>query len=75
METVNEAERLLPKVGDKMRKKPTLIHPRGLIQEAKTQDCEVVEVNRKGLRYRVRFENGAHECYKVPELPAGGAAR
>jgi len=69
-----EAARLLPKVGDKLRKAPTIVHLRGLSQEGKVQDCEVVEVNTRGLWYRVKFENGFTECYKVPEQ-AGGAGR
>lgn len=69
-----EAERLLPKVGDKLRKAPTIVHLRGLSQEGKVQECEVVEVNRAHLWYRVKFkESGFTECYKVPEDPAGGA--
>lgn len=70
---IYEAERLLPKVGDKLRKAPTIVHLRGLSQEAKVQECEVVEVNREHLWYRVKFENGFTECYKVPERQAGGA--
>lgn len=68
-----EAERLLPKIGNKLRKAPTIVHLRGLSQEGKVQECEVVEVNRPHLWYRVQFENGFTECYKVPDLPAGGA--
>lgn len=63
-----DARRLLPRVGDILRKAPTIVHLRGLSQEAKVQECEVVEVNRAHLWYRVRFhEFGIHECYKVPE--------
>ena len=68
-----EAERLLPKIGDKLRKAPTIVHPNGLSQEARVQECEVVEVNRAHLWYRVKFKNGFTECYKVPEDRQGGA--
>ena len=65
-----KAEHLLPKVGDKLRKAPTIVHLRGLCQEGKVQECEVVEVNRAHLWYRVKFkESGFTECYKVPALP------
>ena len=78
MLTKKDVQNMLPKVGDKMKKRPTIIHLRGLTQEAPLQDCVVVEVNREHLWYRVRFESGAHECYKVPEDklgPQGGLIR
>lgn len=65
---MERARAQLPKVGDKLRKAPTIVHLRGLTQAAAVQDCEVVEVNTAGLWYRVKFENGGTECYKVPAL-------
>lgn len=62
-----EVARLLPKVGDKFRKAPTIVYLRGMTHNATVQECEVVEVNRAHLWYRVRFANGFTECYKVPE--------
>lgn len=67
-----DARALLPRVGDKLRKAPTIVHLRGLTQTAEVQDCEVVEVNPAGLWYRVKFDNGGTECYKVPEEKGGG---
>lgn len=62
---------LLPRVGDKLKKAPTIDQPRGLVQTEEPRECEVVEVNQRGLWYRVRFLNGgATECYKVPECDA-----
>ena len=73
---IQDAQNLLPKVGDKMRKAPTLVGSTGLTHTAEVQECEVVEVNPRGLWYRVQFENGGTECYKVPKLKdakTGGA--
>lgn len=78
MLTKKDVQNMLPKVGDKMRKKPTLLRAGGQAEERPAQDCVVVEVNREHLWYRVRFESGAHECYKVPEDklgPQGGLIR
>ena len=74
--TMKDAQNLLPKVGDKLRKAPTIVHLRGLIQTAEVQECEVVEVHRDHLWYRVKFKNGFTECYKVPEeKPTAGGGR
>lgn len=69
-----DARALLPRVGERMRKAPTIVHLRGLVQTAEPQDCTVVEVNPAGLWYRVEFDNGGTECYKVPEEKGGGQA-
>lgn len=69
-----DARELLPRVGDKLIKAPTLIHLRGLVHTAEPQACTVVEVNPAGLWYRVEFDNGGTECYKVPEEKGGGRA-
>lgn len=66
---VYEAERLLPKVGAKLKRIPTIVCTNGWTPKDDAQDCEVVEVNRAHLWYRVRFnELGFTECYKVPEV-------
>lgn len=71
----HEVAHLLPKVGAKLKKAPTIVHPNGLSQEARELECEVVEVNRSHLWYRVKFkESGYTECYKVPEDRQGGAS-
>ena len=68
---------LLPRVGDKLKKAPTVVCPKELVQTAAPQECEVVEVSQRGLWYRVRFLSGATECCKVPEdnAPAPGTTK
>lgn len=61
------AAELLPRVGDKLKKTPTVLAERGEVVGEDKQECEVIEVNRRGLWYRVRFKSGATECYRVPE--------
>lgn len=63
----DDLRELLPRVGEKLIKAPTIVHLRGLVHTAEPQECEVVEVSQRGLWYRVRFLSGATECYKVPE--------
>lgn len=62
-----EALRLLPVVGARMRKIPTILGY-GSTEERRPIWCEVVYVNRDHLWYRVRFHGGTYECYKVPEI-------
>lgn len=78
MITKKDAWTLLPRVGDKLRKTPTTVYLLGRTQAAEAQECEVVEVNRRGLWFRVQFPNSVTECYKVPESklgPQGGICR
>lgn len=70
MYTVKEARAMLPKVGDKLMRVPTLHDSPGFGQPA-PRACTVIQVNEAHLWYRVRFANGLEECYKVPELKMG----
>lgn len=63
---IAELIRSLPKVGDKRMEVPTISDK---VDGAPPQKCRVVEVNSRGLWYRVQFINtGFIECYKVPDL-------
>lgn len=65
--TKTEAMALLPKVGDTLKESPTMII--AVAHTSPKRSCVVVEVNPRGLWYRVRFEHtGICECYKVPKL-------
>ena len=75
-----EAKQLLPRVGDKRMEYPTIdenINLGKLLGDRKPQPCTVIEVHPGRLWYRVKFENGIVECYKVPKWrPSnGGPAR
>lgn len=67
MLTRESAAELLPHVGDKLHLAPTVLAPRGEVVCAGRQECEVVEVNQRGLWFRVHFTNAVTECYRVPE--------
>ena len=74
MYTAEELRRQLPKVGDKRMEKPT--GSSMMSQTLGPEPCVVIEVNREHLWYRVRFEWGGTECYKLPETTyrfCGGA--
>lgn len=77
MYDVKRTQTLLPKVGDKRMEVPTIGKTNNCIEFMTTepQECVVVEVNAPHLWYRVRFENGWHECYKVPRLKYGKQGR
>lgn len=63
---MSKAIRLLPRVGDRRMEVPTISDK---VDGAPPQKCRVVEVNPRGLWYRVQFINtGFQECYKVPDL-------
>lgn len=62
-----EAAELLPRVGDIRLEVPT-ITDEGRAQLKKPQRCVVVEVNSAHLWYRVEFDNGFRESYKVPKV-------
>jgi hypothetical protein len=64
MMTIEQAQSLLPKVGDKRMES---IAGKNSIELLPPQKCVVVEVNREKLWYRVLFETGFCECYKVPK--------
>lgn len=78
MYTIKEVRAMLPKVGDIRMEKPTEAKaPAGVPVQPKK--CQVIEVNRAHLWYRVRFTDyGFTECYKLPVAnwkPLGGAAK
>lgn len=77
MMTVNDARSLLPKVGDVRMEVPTIYKSSSNVEAEALppEECTVVEVNAAHLWYRVRFENGWHECYKVPRLKYGKQGR
>ena len=58
---------LLPKVGEILTRKPHLHKSLG-IESPTPKTCVVVYVNADHLWYRVRFDNGTYECYKVPHI-------
>lgn len=73
MMTVSEARSLLPKVGDVRWESPA--QNKGIKagdSPVPAVRCTVVEVNRAHLWYRVRFDSGFCECYKVPKLKTQG---
>ena len=66
--TREQAEQLLPAVGDHLMKVPSVLVPENGVNKPIPRRCVVVEVNPFGLWYRVRFAAGYHECIKVPEV-------
>lgn len=77
MMNVNDARSLLPKVGDVRMEIPTIYKASSCVEPTAQppEECVVVEVNAAHLWYRVRFNNGWHECYKVPRLKIGKDGR
>lgn len=73
--TKDEVRSLLPNVGDVRMEIPVTTGKYGI--EVQPMECQVVEVNRDHMWYRVRFkDSGTTECYKLPKStyrPAGGA--
>ena len=66
-----EAMALLPKVGDQRMEIMTL--PKLPYPKAEARPCTVIQVNRGHRWYRVRFDNGICEAYKVPGAEGGKA--
>lgn len=64
---------MLPQVGEKRMEVPTIDESGRTFDDAgkELQRCTVIEVNRAHLWYRVRFDNGFTECYKLPRGEAG----
>ncbi len=63
---------MMPKVGDKRMEVPTLAKTCGAgDMHRPAQPCEVIQVHRAHLWYRVRFASGYTECYKSPEINVG----
>jgi hypothetical protein len=70
-----DAEALLPAVGTKMRRIPSMLQSEGSNKKGSPQRCTVKAVSRPGLWFRVFYEDlGFSECIKVPDvqLQAGG---
>lgn len=65
--TKEELRAAMPKVGDRLVKKPHLHKSLG-IENPRPMACVVDFVNEDKLWYRVRFENGTRECFKLPEI-------
>jgi hypothetical protein len=57
--TLQQILKLLPDVGDRLMKAPTEV-------TSVRKPCTVVEVNPIGRWYRVRFDTGYCQCYKIP---------
>ena len=53
-------------IGDKLMRTQTIDSNFG-IKEQKPQRCRAVYINQKHHFYRVQFENGTHECYRMEE--------
>lgn len=63
------AKALLPKVGERRMEAMTSAKKVGFFEKA-AEPCTVVQVHRAHLWYRVVFDNGFTECYKVPQTDA-----
>ena len=67
--SMREARSQLPHVGDVRWESPVQnIGASNAHAPAPPERCTVVEVNAAHLWYRVRFDSGFCECYKVPRL-------
>lgn len=65
--SIEDARKLLPKVGDRLRKQPVSL--KDSQERVEPAWCEVVYVNRAHLWYIVQFQqkgNRFREGYKVP---------
>lgn len=72
MDLDKEAVRaLLPSVGDELLCTPAITDYTGRDAPVPTP-CVVVYVNSEHLWYRVRYDNGKYECFKLPELGQRG---
>lgn len=63
--TVEQLVKLLPDVGDRLMKTPCALDTDAR-KNINPKPCTVVEVNPLGRWYRVRFDAGYCECFKVP---------
>lgn len=59
--SLEQVLQLLPDVGDRLMRAPTEV-------TCSLRPCTVIEVNPIGRWYRVRFDSGYCECFKVPEV-------
>ena len=62
-----DLQALLPEVGDRLMKKPTMDKAAGM-SDPPPLPCVVEYVHRDHMWYMVRFWKGYTECYKVPEI-------
>ena len=62
-----ELKAMLPKVGDVLMRRQTLGSTSNC-EPSELKSCKVVYVNEEHLYYRVQFQNGCHECFKVPDM-------
>lgn len=69
-----EAQAMLPQVGDELILAPTLHKGLGRTL-AMPRQCVVEYVNREHLWYMVRFDLGFSECFHVPEAEIGSRGR
>lgn len=65
--TVEELRTQLPEVGAELVKQPTVGKSLGICS-SRPQHCVVEFVNTEHLWYRVRFDSGYCETYKLPEI-------
>jgi hypothetical protein len=74
---LDDVRKMLPKVGDKRREMPTIDEANSWAgtYTKKPARCTVIYVNTEHLWYRVRFENGLTECYKMPKGTLTGGVR
>jgi hypothetical protein len=65
----------LPKIGDRRMEHPQTFDPRCGTALTPPRPCTVVAVQLAHLWYKVRFDNGICESYKLPHTAAyrGGA--
>ena len=74
--TPDDVRAMLPKVGDRLMRKPTCYY--GFYSRFRVDrelPCEVVYVHPEHLWYAVRFSSGIIESYKLPELKVGPQGR
>lgn len=70
-QSVEALMRTMPRVGDRLKKKPHHMKGDGEFGPTSPRPCVVVYANAPHLWYMVQFENGRRECYKWPELNVG----
>lgn len=70
--TVEDCQAMLPQVGERLTRVPTLHKSLGTCTAA-PQPCVVEYVNTPHRWYMVRFEKtGLRECYKLPRVKGQG---
>ena len=69
-----ELKAMLPKVGDVLMRNQT-IGGTSADGPTKPRSCKVVYVNERNLFYRVQFQNGLYESFKMPDIEMKGRCR